>query len=116
MVLEEGQLPLASGDEPSGHVVVNVVCCLVGDGDTGGGLVAFEGTDAVEGGCTVSIFPGGLLEDVKFEGGGGVEGCCTVPMFDAPDPSRGVKGLCSCLVAVYHHKQYILWSLFLLSL
>ena len=50
MVVVIGQLPLASGAEPSGHVVVSV-CCLVGDSDTGGGEVAPEGGRAVEGGC-----------------------------------------------------------------
>ncbi len=66
-------MPVASSIEPSGHVVVSVVCCLVGDGDTGGGEV------------------------VAFEDGGGVEGGCTVPMFEGPDPSRGVKGFVQLL-------------------
>lgn len=39
-----GQLPLASGGKPLGHIVVSV-CCLVGDGNTDGGGIAFEGGD-----------------------------------------------------------------------
>ena len=47
-----GQLPLASGAKPLGHVVVSV-CFFVVDGSVGGGGTAFEGGDE-EGG---SAFP-----------------------------------------------------------
>ena len=53
MVLVLGQLPLASGAEPSGHVV----CC-----DVDGGSRAFEGGVAggEEGGCAVPADGGGM--------------------------------------------------------
>jgi hypothetical protein len=55
-----GQLPLASGAKPLGHVVVSV-CCLVGDGNADGGGMAFKDGGGVEGDCAVPIFPGRLL-------------------------------------------------------
>ena len=60
-----GQLTLASGSKPLGHVVVSV-CCLVGDSNADGGGIAFDG-GGVEGDCTVPRFPGGLLTPVSVK-------------------------------------------------
>ena len=49
--MEEGQLPLAFGGKPSGHVVVSVVCCFDGDVNADGRVTLFDGGGGVEGGC-----------------------------------------------------------------
>ena len=51
-------LPLTLDVKSSGHVPV--VCCLVGDGDTGGGGTAFEGGGGVEEDCAGPTRVGGL--------------------------------------------------------
>jgi hypothetical protein len=64
-----GQLPLSSGAEPSGQVVVSV-CCLVGNENADGGGIAFEGGGGrgVEGGCADPTDCGGLPKPVLLEG------------------------------------------------
>ncbi len=60
-----GQLPLASGAKPLGHVIVIVRCFDVdGNADDGGGRTCEGGS--VEGGCSNPADDGGVLPRPVF--------------------------------------------------